>query len=64
MHKEKVSKGECDRKKVMARKCSITSIAAADNKRAVVREAEVAQRQPIQKINQLRQVHYQFILSN
>ena len=40
-----VSKGECDRKKVRARKCSITVISAADNRRAVVRETEVVQRQ-------------------
>ena len=51
-----VSKGECDRKKVRARKCSITSISAADNRRAVVREAEVVQRQHTQEINQLGQV--------
>ena len=31
MLKEKVSTGECDRKKVRARKCSITSSYDADN---------------------------------
>ena len=51
-----VSKGECDRKNVRARKCSITSISAADNRRAVVREAEVVQKQLTQEINQLGQV--------
>ena len=51
-----VLKGECDRKKVRARKCSFTSISAADNRRAVVREAEVVQRQLTQEINQLEQV--------
>ena len=56
MPKEKVPKGECDRKKVRARKCNITSSSAADNKRAVVREAEVVQRQLTQEINQLGQV--------
>ena len=61
MPKEKVPKGECDRKKVRAKKCNITSSSAADNKRAVVREAEVVQRQLTQEINQ---VQYQFILSN
>ena len=64
MPEKKVSKGECDRKKVRARKCSITSISVADNKRAVVREAEVVQRQLTQGINQLGQELYQFILSN
>ena len=61
MPKEKVPKGECDRKKVRARKCNITSSSAADNKRAVVREAEVVQRQLTQEINQ---VQYQLTLSN
>ena len=67
MPEEKVSKGECDRKKVRARKCSITSISAADNRRALVREAEVVQRQVrqlTQEINYLGQVQYQIILSN
>ena len=64
MPKEKVSKGECDRKKVRVRKCNITSSSAADNKGAVVREAEVVQRPLTQDINQFRQVQYQFILSN
>ena len=49
MPKEKDSKGECNRKKVRARKCNITSSSAADNKRAAVREAEVVQRQLTQK---------------
>ena len=39
-----VSKGECDRKKIRVRKCSITTISAADNRRVVVRDAEVVQR--------------------
>ena len=64
MLKEKVSTGECDRKKVRPRKCSITSSYDADNRMAVVREAEVVQRQLTQEINQLEQVQYQFILSN
>ena len=51
-----VSKGECDRTKVRARKCSITSISATDNRRPVAREAEVVQRQLTQEINQLGQV--------
>ena len=49
MPKEKDSKGECDRKKVRARKCNITASSAADNKRAAVRETEVVQRQLTQK---------------
>ena len=53
MPKEKVSKCECDRTKIRARKCSITAGYAADNRRAVVREAEVVQRQLTQEINQL-----------
>ena len=64
MPKEKVSKGEYDRKKVKAKKCNVTSSSAADNKRAVVREAEVVQRPLTQDINQFGQVQYQFILSN
>ena len=64
MPKEKVSKGECDRKKVRAMKCNITSSSAADNKGAVVREAEVVQRPLTQDINQFGWVQYQFILSN
>ena len=64
MPKEKVSKGECDRKKVRAGKCNITSSSAADNKGAEVREAEVVQRPLTQDINQLGQVQYQLILSN
>ena len=64
MPKEKVSKGECDRKKVRDRKCNITSSSAADNKGAVVREAQVVQRPLTQDSNEFRQVQYQFILSN
>ena len=66
MPKEKVSKGECYRERVRARKCNITSSSAADNKGAVVREAEVVQRRLTQDfhINQFGQVQYQFILSN
>ena len=64
MPKEKVYKGKCDRKKFRARKCSITSISAADNRKAVVREAEVVQRQLTQEFNQLGQIQYQFVLSN
>ena len=64
MPKEKVSKGECDRKKVRTKKCNVTSSSAADNTGAVVREAEVVQRSLTQDINQFGQVQYQFILSN
>ena len=65
MPKEKVSKGECYRERVRARKlCNITSSSAADNKGAVVREAEVVQTPLTQDINQFGQVQYQFILSN
>ena len=58
MPKEKVSKGERDRKKVRARKCNISSSSAAGNKRAI-READVVQRQLAQEINQ--QVQYKKI---
>ena len=64
MPKEKVSKGECYRERVRARKCNITSSSAADNKGAVVREAGVVQRPLTQDINQFGQVQYQFKLNS